>query len=198
MQESVEFGDDALLNLCEKSNDELRSLLDQMSVEEDELSFRRRVLHGKIDILRAELVRRLTEGRRENHDVISGTDLDRLIAILASDLRGSASVPVGDTDAPKERRAARPQGGDVPDLSDSIRVFLEGLSANELEERVIEYVVREVGNGRKLADALKDPYVRNRLSEEKLSHVLETPEVIAAVEGSITSAFKSKDFGFTD
>lgn len=86
----------------------------------------------------------------------------------------------------------------MPDLSASIRAFLEGLSANELEERVIEYVVREVGNGRKLTDALRDPYVRNRLSEEKLSHVLETPEVIAAVENSITSAFKSKDFGFTD
>ena len=86
----------------------------------------------------------------------------------------------------------------MPDLSASIRAFLEGLSANELEERVIEYVVREVGNGRKLSDALRDPYVRNRLSEEKLSHVLETPEVIAAVENSITSAFKSKDFGFTD
>lgn len=86
----------------------------------------------------------------------------------------------------------------MPDLSDSIRAFLEGLSANELEERVIEYVVREVGNGRKLAEALHDPYVRNRLSEEKLGHVLETPEVIAAVESSITAAFDSKDFGFTD
>jgi hypothetical protein len=86
----------------------------------------------------------------------------------------------------------------VPDLSASIRAFLEGLSTNELEERVVEYVVREVGNGRKLQEALNDPYVRNRLSSEKLSHVLETPEVIAAIEASITSAFKSKDFGFTD
>jgi hypothetical protein len=86
----------------------------------------------------------------------------------------------------------------VADLAASIRAFLEELSTNELEERVVEYVVREVGNGRKLEEALNDPYVRNRLSEEKLRRVLQTPEVIAAVESSIHSAFEHKDFGFSD
>lgn len=82
-------------------------------------------------------------------------------------------------------------------LSDSIRSFLKELSTDELEERVVEYVVREVGNGRKLDEALHDPYVRNRLSEEKLRKVLETPEVITAMEQSISAAFQKKDFGFT-
>ena len=98
MQDSAGFGDDALLNLSDKSNDELRALLDQLSSEEDELSFRRRVLHGRIDILRAELVRRLAEGESEPHDVISGTDLDRLIAILANDLRGARPIWSDETD----------------------------------------------------------------------------------------------------
>ena len=70
MQDPACFGDEALLNLSEKSNDELRTLLDQLSAEEDELSYRRRVLHGRIDILRAELVHRIADGRREPHDVI--------------------------------------------------------------------------------------------------------------------------------
>ncbi len=82
-------------------------------------------------------------------------------------------------------------------LSESIRSFLEDLSVDELEERVVEYVVREVGNGRRLSDALHDPYVRNRLSDEKLARVLEKPEVIDALEHSISSAFERKDFGFT-
>jgi hypothetical protein len=73
---------------------------------------------------------------------------------------------------------------------------LKELSTDELEERVVEYVVREVGNGRRLQDALRDPYVRNRLSEEKLARVLEKPEVMIAVERGITDAFESKDFGF--
>lgn len=96
MQESAGFGDDALLNLREKSNDELRALLDQLSAEEDDLSYRRRVLHGRIDILRAELVRRLSEVEREPRDVISGIDLDRLIAILANDLRGGPAPAIDD------------------------------------------------------------------------------------------------------
>lgn len=82
-------------------------------------------------------------------------------------------------------------------LSESIRVFLEELSVDELEERVVEYVVREVGNGRRLSEALNDPYVRNRLSAEKLARVLEKPEVMAALEQSISSAFENKDFGFS-
>lgn len=81
-------------------------------------------------------------------------------------------------------------------LAGSIRAFLKELSTDELEDRVVEYVVREVGNGRRLQDALRDPYVRNRLSEEKLASVLEKPEVMAAVERGITDAFERKDFGF--
>jgi hypothetical protein len=81
----------------------------------------------------------------------------------------------------------------VARLSESI---LEDLAVDELEERVVEYVVREVGNGRRLSEALHDPYVRNRLNEEKLLRILEKPEVIAALERSISSAFEHKDFGF--
>jgi hypothetical protein len=85
----------------------------------------------------------------------------------------------------------------VTDLTDKIRSFLDDLATDGLEDQVVEYVVREVGNGRKLEDALHDPYVRNRLSEEKLQGVLETPEVIDAIERGISSAFESKDFGFS-
>lgn len=81
-------------------------------------------------------------------------------------------------------------------ISDSIRAFLRELSKDELEERVVEYVVREIGNGRRLDDVLRDPYVRNRLSEEKLRRVLENPGVMEALEQSISSAFENKDFGF--
>jgi hypothetical protein len=87
MADHVHTDDEALLNLQDKSNDDLRQLLDELSVEEDELSYRRRVLHGRIDILRAELVRRLADKHADRHDVISGSDIDRLIEILAGDLR---------------------------------------------------------------------------------------------------------------
>lgn len=84
----------------------------------------------------------------------------------------------------------------MSDLTEKIRQFLTELSTDELEERVVEYVIREVENGRKIQDALHDPYVRNRLSDEKLQKVLESPEIIAAIERSIAGAFETKDFGF--
>ena len=86
--------DDALLNLRERSVDELRGLLDDLYEEEQKVSYRRRVLHGKIDILRAELVRRLKEDRDAGKGVVSGSDIERLIEILANDLHGVSRYDV--------------------------------------------------------------------------------------------------------
>lgn len=86
--------DDALLDLGEKTNDQLRQLLDDLYAEEQRVSYRRRVLHGKIDILRAELVRRLKSDNDSGTDVISGNDVERLIDILANDLRGVSRFDV--------------------------------------------------------------------------------------------------------
>ncbi len=95
-------GEDALIDLESKSNDELRSLLDELYEEEQKISYRRRVLHGKIDILRAELVNRMKSEREAGSDVITGRDVDRLIEILASDLRGvsrfDVTAPLTDED----------------------------------------------------------------------------------------------------
>ncbi len=90
-----------LFDLSDKSVEELRQLLDELYEEEQKVSYRRRVLHGKIDILKAELVRRLTEEREAGGEVVTGHDIERLIEILAADLRGSVSrvdVTEGDDD----------------------------------------------------------------------------------------------------
>jgi hypothetical protein len=75
---------------------------------------------------------------------------------------------------------------------------MDELATDALEERVVEYVIREVQNGRKLSEVLKDPYVKNRLSEDKLAKVLETPEVVTALEQQITESFQKREFGFAD
>jgi hypothetical protein len=90
--------DDALLNLEQRTNDELRALLNELYEEEQRISYRRRVLHGKIDILRAELVRRLKDERAGGKDVISGNDIERLISILSDDLRGVSNVDITSKD----------------------------------------------------------------------------------------------------
>ncbi len=72
-----------LPDLGSLSDDELKHLIDELEVEEREVSYRRRLLHGKIDILRAELVNRL----RKQHDggelAITGDDVQRLTDILS-------------------------------------------------------------------------------------------------------------------
>ena len=64
------------------TDDDLKRLIDDLTQQEQEISYRRRLLHGKIDILRAELVARLqkTEGR----SVLDELDVDRLTEILTS------------------------------------------------------------------------------------------------------------------
>ncbi len=79
-----------------------------------------------------------------------------------------------------------------------VQEFMDGLALDVVEERIVEYVIREVRNGRKFADVLSDPYVKNRLNEEKVARVLENPEIAAAIEQQISTAFRTREFGFTD
>jgi hypothetical protein len=84
-----------LPDLSATSDTDLKKLIHDLTEEEQEISYRRRLLHGKIDILRAELVARLqkSEGERsEGESVLEQVDVDRLAKILA----GKASPPVED------------------------------------------------------------------------------------------------------
>jgi hypothetical protein len=65
------------------SDRELKELIDQLTDEEREVSYRRRLLHGKIDILRAELVNRLRAKREAGDVLITGEDVRQLSDILA-------------------------------------------------------------------------------------------------------------------
>jgi hypothetical protein len=69
-----------LPDLGSMSDEELKKLKDELEAEEREVSYRRRILHGKIDILRAELVARLQ--RSGGRSVLDEVDVDRLTEIL--------------------------------------------------------------------------------------------------------------------
>jgi hypothetical protein len=62
---------------------ELKDLIQELTAEETEISYRRRILHGKIDILRAELVNRLRKKHDGGEVMITGDDVQRLTDILA-------------------------------------------------------------------------------------------------------------------
>ena len=74
---------EALPDFASLSDAELKELIDKLTQEESEVSYRRRILHGKIDILRAELVNRLRRKREQGEAVITGADVQQLTDILA-------------------------------------------------------------------------------------------------------------------
>ena len=73
---------DVLPDLSSLSDDQLRHQIDDLVKEEEEVSYRRRLLHGRIDILRAELVDRIKR-RHGGEDSQLAVDIDRLTEILA-------------------------------------------------------------------------------------------------------------------
>ena len=79
---------ETLPDLATLSDQDLRDLIRELVDEEHKVSYRRRILHGKIDILRAELVNRLRKKHEGGEDVISGADVQRLTDILAGRATG--------------------------------------------------------------------------------------------------------------
>jgi hypothetical protein len=71
---------EALPDLAVLSDAELKALIRTLEEEENEISYRRRLMHGKLDILRAELVSRL---QKKGEGELGQVDLDRLSQILA-------------------------------------------------------------------------------------------------------------------
>ena len=76
-----------LPDLGSLADNELKGLIDDLETQEREVSYQRRLLHGKIDILRAELVARLQ--RSGGKSVLDQVDIDRLTQILT----GKATPP---------------------------------------------------------------------------------------------------------
>lgn len=79
---------DTFPDLGSLTDQELKDLIQQMTEEEIDVSYKRRILHGKIDILRAELVNRLRKKHDGGEDVISGADVEKLTDILSGRMPG--------------------------------------------------------------------------------------------------------------
>ena len=142
---------DTFPDLGSLGDQELKDLIQQLTQEEVEVSYRRRILHGKIDILRAELVNRLRKKNENGEDLISGADVQRLTDILVGTQRtpgvmahhcpecGFANAEganycqkcgafVGPMDSPKEPATATYR---IDETGDLVPVELEDVVAEE-------------------------------------------------------------------
>jgi hypothetical protein len=64
------------------SDDDLKELIDDLTRQEREVSYQRRLLHARIDLLRTELVARLQ--KTGGQSVLDQVDIERLTEILTS------------------------------------------------------------------------------------------------------------------
>ncbi len=74
--------EESIPDIGSMSDQELKDLINELTDEERTVSYRRRVLHGRIDILRAELVNRLKIKREAGDTALSGADVQQLTDIL--------------------------------------------------------------------------------------------------------------------
>ncbi len=80
----------------------------------------------------------------------------------------------------------------------AVKQAFEEMSLNVMEERVINYVVKELHVGRNLSSILQDAYVKNRVDEERLANILGDPEILKAVDEELKRAFLEQDFKFKE
>ena len=74
----MEGSTEPLPDLANLSDEDLKTLIEKLTQEENEVSFRRRLLQGRIDILRAERTARL-KGQG-----VTDVDVEKLTDILSS------------------------------------------------------------------------------------------------------------------
>lgn len=138
---------DFLDGLDGRSTGEVRAMRDECREEEARLSYARRLLHGRLDVARAEQARRRGES--------PGGLIEALPSILAdrtSSRRGQAQArqaPVYTPGADHDRRAEDAEGlglGQLPDLDDDeLAALLERLdrdeqALSELRRRVLDHL----------------------------------------------------------
>lgn len=67
--------------------------------------------------------------------------------------------------------------------------FLFARSATE--DRVAAYLIREHRRGRALSEAMQDPFVRNRMSEQQMARLLERNDVIRAFGEDVVASHRN-------
>jgi hypothetical protein len=65
------------------SDDDLRERIHARTQSEREVSFKRRMIHGHIDLLRAEIIARLRDRVGEESEHLAASDVEQLSEILA-------------------------------------------------------------------------------------------------------------------
>lgn len=182
-----------LVNIQSYTDAELKALARQLSEEELEVSKHRRLLHGEIDIVRAEMVRRLRDKHGAGRGIFQDGDIGALTDIL-SGRQGDAAGAEAEPSAPT--KAAKSEPAEKPPARTSARAIHErfrDLSVNVREERLIRYITKQLGEGRKVDAIMTDHYIVTHTNETTRAQLLQNPHVLRAIEDEIKRQFADYD-----
>jgi len=84
MEEHDTSSFELLLDMQSRTDDEIKALAEALADEERAVSKSRRIIHAKLDLLRAEMVRRLRDKRSAGESLFQEGDVEKLSAILSS------------------------------------------------------------------------------------------------------------------
>lgn len=188
-----------LINIQSYDDAELKALAGELADEERLVSRRRRLLHGEIDIVRAEMVRRLRDKHRAGGAIFRDDDIGALSAILtgARDAQVPPQAPEG-----KEAAVTPPTPIEVvsPPASEktappprAIRERFRDLSVNLREERLLRYVTKQLREGRSVDEILNDAYIVSHTNETTRLGLLLNPHVLRVIEDEMRRQFANYD-----
>lgn len=75
-------------------------------------------------------------------------------------------------------------------IREAIYELFKSVGQNVREERMADYIIRELKIGRRLSDILEDPYIKDRIGHDHIEHVLGNKEVLKAFEERIKASLK--------
>jgi hypothetical protein len=177
---------DRLINIQSYSDAELKALADQLSDEEREVSKRRRLLHGEIDIVRAEMVRRLRGKHEAGEGLFHDGDIDVLTSILSG---GAGQVQPETATAPAERH----EGEHSAHAHAAREHSSHDLMGSVVDERLVRYISKQLSEGRRLDDILADSYVMSLADEQKRAKLLQNPQLLKALQAKLKQEFADLD-----
>lgn len=129
--------DEWVSDIGSMSDAELKGLIGELASGEQEISYNRRILHGKIDLLRAELVNRLRERHASGNESISDADVEKLTELISAGLDGDSMASGDGADNSKKGEAQMDSFPDLGSLNDvQLKELIRSLTD---EEREISY-----------------------------------------------------------
>lgn len=74
-------------------------------------------------------------------------------------------------------------------LQDSVKHLVESLTKDTVSERVVQYVVDQLDNGKTITEILNNPYIKEKLTDTQRAAILSDPAIAQAELDEVKQVF---------